>query len=349
MQRKALIILFLLGINIGWLKGQDPHFSQFFATSMYLNPAFTGNTPSHRIGVAQRVQWYGLESRYTTSDISFDKNVKRKNIGLGGMLLYDDQAGHIRSLDATGLFSYHLKITDRLALRAGFRTSFLYRSLQSSDLHFVDQYNNNGYTGLPTGEAVHKYDKTTLSMGTGFLIFTPKAFLGVAVDHVNGPDVAFYGTDGRIPMKISVHGGRALRFKTQNVQMRYGQNKPVVNYDVVFTPSFNLKMQGKNTQLDIGASTFYYPINFGIYYRGMPMHLYEKQIANNESIILSFGVQFGSVRVGYSYDWTISSLYGKTNGAHEFTIIYEFSRNKQSVMGGKFIAKEKRPVPCPEF
>ncbi|HOA38555.1 MAG TPA: type IX secretion system membrane protein PorP/SprF, partial [Flavihumibacter sp.] len=40
--RTATLILLTLGLFTTALKAQDPHFSQFFASPLTLNPAYTG-------------------------------------------------------------------------------------------------------------------------------------------------------------------------------------------------------------------------------------------------------------------------------------------------------------------
>jgi len=42
------------------LKAQDPHFSQFYAAPLYLNPALAGTSAgNYRVGVNYRDQWRG--------------------------------------------------------------------------------------------------------------------------------------------------------------------------------------------------------------------------------------------------------------------------------------------------
>jgi hypothetical protein len=47
------------------------------------------------------------------------------------------------------------------------------------------------------------------------------------------------------------------------------------------------------------------------------------------------------LRVGYSYDFTISNLVSSTGGAHEVSITYEFKTTRKR--------EKPRMVPCPEF
>src|SRR5579862_9674280 len=80
-------------------KGQDPSFSQFFASPLNVNPALTANINSDwRMISNLRDEWIQPASPYATGTVSFDKkilqekipNVAKKNIfGIGGMLMND--------------------------------------------------------------------------------------------------------------------------------------------------------------------------------------------------------------------------------------------------------------------
>ena len=78
--QKFVYSVFFISLLIKTALGQDPHYSQFYATSLYLNPAYTGNTGSDRITAANRMQWYNMDAQYTNAMVTYDKNMKKKNI-----------------------------------------------------------------------------------------------------------------------------------------------------------------------------------------------------------------------------------------------------------------------------
>ncbi len=78
------------------MKAQDPHFSQFFASPLTLNPAFTGKFDGTvRIAGNYRNQWPAFNNVYTTSTLSVDFDILRDKLpdydrwGIGILALTD--------------------------------------------------------------------------------------------------------------------------------------------------------------------------------------------------------------------------------------------------------------------
>ena len=70
------------------LKGtaQDTQFSQYYNSTLYLNPAFTGTGMDTRVGVNYRLQWPGLGSPFKTYSVWADYNMTSVNSGIGMLL-----------------------------------------------------------------------------------------------------------------------------------------------------------------------------------------------------------------------------------------------------------------------
>ncbi|RYG50341.1 MAG: type IX secretion system membrane protein PorP/SprF, partial [Chitinophagaceae bacterium] len=72
---------FLLTITT---QAQDPHFSQFFASPLTLNPAFTGKFDgSWRLAANHRDQWPSIPKAYVTTSASFDMGIMKNRIAEG--------------------------------------------------------------------------------------------------------------------------------------------------------------------------------------------------------------------------------------------------------------------------
>jgi hypothetical protein len=97
--------------------------------------------------------------------------------------------------------------------------------------------------------------------------------------------------------------------------------------------------------VDIGVNYFYRFFNAGVWYRGIPFKQLKPGYSNSESVAFLAGMELPEkgIKVGYSYDYTLSSLaFQNTGGAHELSIIYElyskekkFTR-KKSIINNKF-------------
>ena len=116
--RKSFFLLFSLLLFISFCaKAQDPHFSQFFASPLTLNPAFTGKFDgSWRLAANHRDQWPSIPKAYVTTSASIDLPILSKSIpegdvfGLGISALYDASANNSLKLNYGSLslsYRYH--------------------------------------------------------------------------------------------------------------------------------------------------------------------------------------------------------------------------------------------------
>ena len=83
---KRLLIGFISVMAMVNVQAQDPHFTQFYAQPLYLNPGFAGTTLEHRFIVNNRIQWPSLPEAFNTFAFSYDYNFADLNSGLGILL-----------------------------------------------------------------------------------------------------------------------------------------------------------------------------------------------------------------------------------------------------------------------
>ena len=87
---------------------QDPQFSQFYANSMYLNPALTGNTAQLRMASTYRNQWPSIPKGYVSYTAAIDYNFEKARSGVG-FLATHDKAGN-QGLKFTNLALLYLSL-----------------------------------------------------------------------------------------------------------------------------------------------------------------------------------------------------------------------------------------------
>src|SRR5436190_15515671 len=112
--RKYILILPALLLT-GLLKAQDPHFSQFFASPLTLNPAFTGKfSGSWRLSANHRDQWPSIPKAYVTSTASIDFGILKGRLpetdvfGIGFSGVTDASANSALKLNYGSIsLSYH--------------------------------------------------------------------------------------------------------------------------------------------------------------------------------------------------------------------------------------------------
>ena len=122
------------------MKAQDPQFTQFYASPMYLNPAFTGVTTEHRFVANYRNQWPGVSKAYQTSMASYDYNLSDLSSGVG-LTVMQDKAGTagLTHTQIGASYAYHFKISKFTEIRMGANVNYNMKRLDFSKLKFNDQ------------------------------------------------------------------------------------------------------------------------------------------------------------------------------------------------------------------
>jgi len=312
-------------------KAQDPQFTQFYASPMYLNPAFTGVTYEHRFVANYRNQWPGISKAYQTIMASYDYNLTDLNSGIGVSIM-QDRAG-TAGLTHTQLgvnYAYHFKVSKFSEIRLGANLNYNMKRLDFSKLKFNDQIATGSNTSI---EAVNYEQLSFMDFAAGALLNSTEYWFGLSAKHLTQPNSSLIGDRVPLPLTISLHGG--YRFIIEQ------KSKEIKRY---VSPAFNYRHEQKYDQLDIGVYYYHLPLNVGLWYRGLPFKKYAATYSSRESIavLIGFDITEYNLRVGYSYDITVSKL-GISNslGAHEISLIYEIAKKKK---------KNKRVlVSCPKF
>ncbi|MFN8116638.1 MAG: type IX secretion system membrane protein PorP/SprF [Bacteroidia bacterium] len=313
------------------LKAQDPQFTQFYAAPMYLNPAFTGVTYEHRFVANYRNQWPGISKTYQTYMASYDYNLSDLNSGLGINVMQDRAGTAGLTHTQFGInYAYHFKVSKFSEIRLGANLNYNMKRLDFNKLKFNDQISTGSSVSL---DAANYERLNFMDFAAGALLNSTEYWLGLSAKHLTQPNSSLVGDRVPLPLTISLHGG--YRFIIEQ------KSKELKRY---VSPAFNYRHQQKYDQLDIGVYYYHLPINVGLWYRGLPLKKYAPTYTSSESIavLLGFDITDYNLRVGYSYDLTISKL-GVANslGAHEISLIYEVAKKKK---------RNKRIlVSCPKF
>ncbi len=333
MRKILLYILFIFILS--YTKAQNPQFSQFYAIPLFLNPAFTGQTYEHRFAADIRDQWPGITTTYKTVAVSYDYNIVSANSGIGFMALQDNSGTPSLSTTLAMLsYAYHFKISKFAEIRMGAQIGYGYKSIDMSKLVLNDQLYYNTPTSFDPYVTNMNNHIGYLDLNTGALLNSATYWLGFSAQHINKPNTSFSQSEGNNqPVDISVHGG-----------YKFIREKKGSRYTEYFSPTFNYKHEAKFDQLDIGAYYFKAPLNFGMWYRGIPLKHYAPGYPNVDAISFLIGVDMDKydTRIGISYDITVSRLsVAKSLGAFELSIIYEHAKKNK---------KTKRVlISCPKF
>jgi type IX secretion system PorP/SprF family membrane protein len=288
----------------------DPHFSQYYANPIWLNPALTGVVDgNYRASVNLKQQWSSLSNSYLTGGASFDV-APTKNLAYG-ITIMNQQAGELdfNYLTALASASYRVRfgVQGLNILNFGLQAGIINRSFDMSKGRFGDQFDpGSGYNGsLPSGENLASSSSLVPDINAGFMYFdanpdkSANLFFGASASHLTRPTEKFSGNSERTNIRYTGHGG--VRIKTS----------PIL--DII--PNALYMSQGNAREISAGAYAQLMVNNtsnilFGGNYRV------------DDAAIAFVGLQLNNMVFGLSYDVNTSSLNTATrhNGGFELSV-----------------------------
>lgn len=332
--RKAAHILIIQLLSLGALQAQDPVFSQFYTSSLYLNPAMAGLEEDLMIGMNYRSQWTGVNLPFRTFQISaihplIQQAVRSKHIGGVGATLFSDQAGPNREVVSRGFslasaYNFHLNREGSHLISTALQFGVLQKEINMDALQWSSQYAAGvGYDPSLPGETLATERVTSAVINAGAMWrmaingrFQPlKAFYqGFVFSNLNRPK-GFYVADREpAPLLYKIHGGYVHGF-TNGLEV---------------SPNYLIQHQ-KTTQVNVGGYAAYrlptvtsknitdLKVSVGFWYR------------IRDSFIVTTGIRTDQWDIGFSYDRNMSALsrsFGGSN-AFEFSVAYRIKVIKE--------------------
>jgi len=299
------------------LRAQDPVFSQYTMTPLQLNPGLAGLSGNASLTAAYRNQFPGFNNAYTTYMASWDQYFKNINSGAGFWLLADDAGdGLLKTLKAALVYSIQLQLGRDFYTRLGAEAAFVQTSLNRDRLRFGDQIDDAYGTISPGGipyptEEIAPGKNTVMypDVGMGLVVYGRELYAGMSMRHLNRPSPDFLNINTAlsegIPMRWVWHAGGVF----QVFRGLFSRSA-----DVRISPSVIFVQQGVFNQINGGVLFDAGMVSFGLNYR--------LASGNSEAIIGSIGLRTNKLRIGYSFDYTISG-FPLSGGTHEIGIAYK--------------------------
>ncbi len=340
--RKGLATAAMVMVTVLAAFAQDPQFSQYYMAPLYLNPGFTGLVPQQRATFNTRIQWPSLPQAFVTSSASYDIFVPELRSGFGLMATTDKMgSAGWRTTTASLLYSYKVKLSKKIVFSPGLSFGYGSNGLDRSKLRLGDglEY-QKGDEYFSIDDAVKKLGSSSyFDFGAGFLIYSKLFWFGAAFSHINRPNLSVLNDVSRLGMKSTFHAGL-------KIPLGGGNPRPGSSGVDYLTPSLIYRVQGNTfSQFDIGVNYHIDPVSIGVWYRGKP---WEKSVINSvsqDALVLTLGLYFKSLTIGYSYDFTLSELQTASGGAHEVAVVYQFVSKPVR----RSVKQKYRLIPCPTF
>lgn len=318
-----------------FVKAQDPHFSQWFAAPMTLNPALAGTMDgTFRISSIYRDQWLSalddpLQTFAVSGDVKFvldEGRTDTPDFAAAGIMFFRDQVGTF-DLNTTQIAlygAYHklLNKKNKQYIGFGLQLGIMQRNINYEDLTFQDEFNSlDGYT-LTTGEVLppNNYGYLDLGLGIQYSVAPSKTsnyYLGVSMFHLTSPNISFYAGDETLN-PIQIRESKLFRKFSGHAGASFQRGE-----FVRIQPRILYLKQGPHSEIDLGTNVRFElersegkAIHFGPWIRGIK----NEDGFVLESLVATVGLELGSFLIGVSYDHAWSDLTGSRAGLNALEV-----------------------------
>lgn len=300
----------------------DPHFSQYYAYPLWLNPALTGVLDGdYRVSGNYRNQWTNYGKAFSTSGVSFDAATD-KNIGVGVNILNmsagDAGYNYLNAMASISYSGVKFGATGTTRLVFGVQAGIINRKVDPSKFQTGSQWNPViGFDpSIFNGESLNKTNSTAFDAAAGALFFDGNPnhrlnpFVGISAGHLTRPEDPFIADDNRkYPIRYLTHAGTKIRMTDE----------------LSLTPHGLYMRQGNAEEKVLGVYGQYavnpeFDLLAGATYRF------------DDSMIPFAGFHYKNFVLGLSYDANVSNLQRLVNGSNSFEISLSFISRKRRVL-----------------
>jgi type IX secretion system PorP/SprF family membrane protein len=305
MKRIALTAAIMMIVAFSGFAQQDPLISQYMFNPLLVNPAYAGSKDYAMASAMYRDQWVGLPGAPKTMLASLNGPVfTSRKVGLG-LTLADDNIGITNRYSITGNYAYQIPLNNNFKLGLGISTGIFYQTNNLAAAQ-IDEAGDRVYQGGRTNEIIPE-------AGTGVYLHNDKFYAEVSITNL----VSY---DKSRPLSINNSGDNIYPY-VRSYWLGSGYAFEI-NPDFVIRPSIMVRYtEFAPVQGDLNCNVLLKKILWlGVTFRS------GDAIAGNPEAIVGL-VEFQitkQMRIGYSYDFTLSALNSYSNGTHEITIGYDF-------------------------
>src|SRR4029079_7090050 len=201
-----LLMLVLTGVHLA--AQQKPHYTQYILNQYIINPALTGIENYTDIKLSHRHQWVGIQDAPVTTYLTIHTALGKKDFRTSatsyrvrgenprgksywddytaaephhgiGLQVINDRTGPLNRFSAYGTYAYHVGISARTSLAAGFGAGVSNLSLTASKLDFG--------VANPVDPAVYtskEINSIEPDFNAGVWLYSADYFLGLAAQQI---------------------------------------------------------------------------------------------------------------------------------------------------------------------
>lgn len=305
---------------------QDPIFSLQQTSPMNYNPAHVGNTDFSRATIGYRNQYPSFSNAFTTYSASFDTYFGALNSGVGIAITHDKMAKIFNETTISAAYSYNLRLSDEVFLRAGLQASLRLHSQDPSSLIFSDMIDANGSI-IPNPFPYNSWNSSSFDVGAGLALMAGPLKIGAGAFNFSGKRQKSYGgIELPNPFRLNAYA-------SYDIMLTEGSSQAGNAFDfseLSISPGIQYQQQYNYQLITIGAFFKAGPVFIG---------LHDRQDIEFESfnIALSAGIEYQRFALGVSGD--ISQLGSPSNAvktsAFEVNLSIKLWENKEHTYSGR--------------
>ncbi|MFN3755232.1 type IX secretion system membrane protein PorP/SprF [Flavobacterium sp.] len=298
-------ILIVLGSS-SLLAQQDPQFTHYMYNMSVINPAYaTENKDVINMGGIYRAQWVGLEGAPTTQSFFAHKPLSKK-VEVGISIIHDEIGDVVQESNIFADFAYVLSLSERTRLSFGIKAGVTLFSANFNGFQYTDPVLDPAFQ--------NNINQTFPNIGAGTYLFGDNYYFGLSAPNLmtsrhletnNGlvgsgvESIHFFMTGGYV---FTFNGND--NFKVKPAFMAKGVEGAPVSLDFTTNVLINKRFEA------------------GVGYR----------VDDSLSGLVGFYVT-PTLRIGYSYDYTLSNLRSFNSGSHEVFVLFDLDLGRLSKKG----------------
>lgn len=292
--KKTFLIASIIGIAFISNAQQEYQFTQYMSNLSYLNPAYAGSNETGSITGLFRNQWVKFDGAPKSGLITYETPFSKYNMGIGGTISYD-KIGASKQLSLSINYAYHLQF-ESSKLAFGINAGFNHYSANFSELTVWDE-SDMVFSSDINGKLIPQF-------GFGTYYYGEKFFAGFSI-----PRIVDVNTANAVSMEL-----KDSPAFNRHYYLMAGYNFKLSEQILLKTSILNKYVAGAPFQAEISALGEYQDTySFGVSYR----------TGDCISPIVQYKIK-DAMKIGYSYDITISKIRGYSAGTHEVLLSYTF-------------------------
>ena len=308
--KKFIYILVGALISINLYAQQEVMVSQYMFNGLFLNPAYAGSHDFFEATALYRNQWVNWEGAPKTQVFGVDGPIMHNQGGVG-LTVVNDEIGDVKQFEVFGNFAYHMNLDseskNRLALGLKAGISKYTSDYTDGNEYFVDQgdpvFENN-----INGQWLPKF-------GLGVYYYNDISYIGLSVPTI-------YASDNKITDTFM-----------QDPENGYFENHYFLSGGVVFKLNNDLALKPNVLIKYHPAAPLEADINANLFIKETVWVGASYRTGDAITGLLEYVIQ-NKIRIGYSYDFTLTDISNYSNGSHEIMLGYNF---------GEEVIKAKSP------